>query len=60
MSNPVLAVFYRLKDEARIRRLKRAINLLESEGLSVVRLKTVGGRQYIQSKSGAFIRVGKR
>jgi len=60
MVNPVLAVFYRIKDEAKIRRLKRAIRLLEAEGLSVVRLKTIGDKQYIQSKTGSFIRVGKR
>lgn len=60
MSNPVLAVFSRIKAEAKLRKLKKAIQTIETEGLSVVRLKSVDGRQYIQTKSGNWIRVGKK
>lgn len=60
MRNPVLSVFYRLKAEIRLRQLKRAVILLESEGFSVVRLQVIAGKTYIQSKSGSLIRVGKR
>lgn len=60
MSNPVLAVISRIKAEAKLRKLKKAINTVQAEGLSVVRLKSVDGRQYIQTKSGNWIRVGKK
>lgn len=60
MSNPVLAVISRIKAEAKLRKLKKAIQTIEGEGLYVVRLKTIQGRQYIQAKSGNWIRVGKK
>lgn len=60
MANPVLEVFNRIKTEARVRRLKRAIRLIESEGLSVVALKSIGGKQYIQARNGSYIRVGRK
>ena len=48
------------KNRRRIKKLAKAIELLQKEGLSVVRLKTVGGTQYIEAKSGSYRKVGRR
>lgn len=59
MVNPALYFFRRLKTEIKVRRLKRAIKLIESNNLSVVQLKTIGSSQYILGKSGSYLKIGR-